>query len=42
MVADLEVHMGLKRTAVIEVAIRQLHRKEVGAEKLPKKPKKTT
>jgi predicted transcriptional regulator len=41
MLAELEGSLGVKRTAVVELAIRQLYRKEGKDRKPPKKPGKS-
>ena len=36
MLDDLEADMGIKRSAIIEVAVRELHRKQFRGRKPPK------
>lgn len=35
MLAELETHLGVKKSAVLELAIRNLYRKETGRKKSP-------
>jgi hypothetical protein len=39
MIEELKAHLGVKRTAVVEMAVRQLYRKELGVKPAKKKPK---
>jgi hypothetical protein len=39
---ELESHLGLSQTAVVEMALRTLYRKETGRKKPPEKPGRET